>query len=64
MCVKPLTSEYDACVNQLAAYTRAIAGGQAPAITWLYRGGCLQMLRDLAGAIPRRRPEPPGAGRA
>jgi tetratricopeptide (TPR) repeat protein len=50
MCVKPLTSEYDTCVNHLAGYTRAIAGGQAPAITWLYRGGCLQMLRDLSGA--------------
>jgi tetratricopeptide (TPR) repeat protein len=50
MCVKPLTPEYDACMTQLAAQTRTIASGQAPAIAWLYRGGCLQMLRDLAGA--------------
>jgi tetratricopeptide (TPR) repeat protein len=50
MCVKPLTDEYDACVRQLAVYTNTIASGHAPAITWLYRGGCLQMLRDLAGA--------------
>ena len=50
MCVKPLTAEYDACVRQLAAQTALIAGGHAPAIAWLHRGGCLQMLRDLAGA--------------
>ena len=51
MCVKPLTPEYDQCVAWLAEYTQAIASGRAPAITWLHRGGCLQSLRDLAGAV-------------
>jgi tetratricopeptide (TPR) repeat protein len=51
MCVKPLTAEYDDCVKYLADQTRVIASGSAPAITWLRRGGCLQMLRDLAGAV-------------
>ena len=50
MCVKPFTPEYDRCVSQLAHYTRLIASGDAPAITWLYRGGCLQNMRDLRGA--------------
>ena len=50
MCVTPLTPEYNDCVKYLADQTGLIASGTAPAITWLYRGGALQMLRDLAGA--------------
>lgn len=51
MCVKRLTLEYEACLRQLSHFTRIIAAGNAPAITWLYRGGCLQQLRDLVGAV-------------
>jgi tetratricopeptide (TPR) repeat protein len=50
MCVKPFTPEYENCLNELAAATRQLGSGKAPAITWMIRGGCLQNLRDLAGA--------------
>ena len=51
MCVVPNTPEYGACVAELAAATQQIATGKPMAITWLTRGGCLQNLGDLEGAI-------------
>jgi tetratricopeptide (TPR) repeat protein len=51
MCVFQNTPAYEKCVRELAAFSREIGRGAAPAITWLYRGGCLQNLRDLAGAV-------------
>lgn len=51
MCVIPNTPEYEICVAELATATRQIGTGHPMAITWLIRGGCLQNLGDLKGAI-------------
>jgi tetratricopeptide (TPR) repeat protein len=51
MCVRPFTPQYHTCLAELAQYTQTIATQSAPAVTWLYRGGCLQNLHDLRGAV-------------
>lgn len=51
MCVRPFTPQYDRCLAELARHTQAIATHSARAVTWLYRGGCLQNLSDLRGAV-------------
>lgn len=51
MCVRPFTPQYDRCLAELALHTQTIATHSAPAVTWLYRGGCLQNLHDLQGAV-------------
>ncbi len=51
MCVHPFTPQYDRCLTELARHTQTLATPAAPAIAWLYRGGCLQNLRELRGAV-------------